>query len=89
MRNKPLITFHKQEKPNKLSVFLVNYKMRCTTLSAASLLFPFIWGDFRSNLDWLDLEMEANEGEHQALQILQELILITQLLLLEVTKLKR
>ena len=44
-------------------------------LSAASLLFPFFWGDLRSNLDWLDLEMEANEREHQALQILQELIL--------------
>ena len=49
---------------------------KCGAQRSGQLLLVF--GDFCSNLDWLDLEMEADEGEDQALQILHDLILITQ-----------
>ena len=69
MRNKPPIAFYKHEKPN------VYFFAKCGVEQSRQLLlvFPFFW-DFFSNLDWLDLEMEANEGEHQALQILRNML---------------
>ena len=45
--------------------------MRCATIRAASIWFSLSF-EFPFNLDWLDFEMEPDEGEHQALQILQE-----------------
>ena len=48
--------------------------MQCATIWAASFWSSLSFGPSPHYLDWLDLEMESNEGEHQALQILEEIM---------------
>ena len=69
MRTQSLFTIYEHGKPNISSVFLVDYKNAVCNNPGS-----FFWCSSVacSNLDWLDLEMETNQGEDQALQILRK-----------------
>ena len=76
MTSGPIENFFNSKAKSYQTFLSVFYKRSCATIPAASFGLRLILFDVcLFDLDRLDLEMETNEGEHQALQVLKNLSL--------------